>query len=103
MKLSRILEQELKTPNIPILSLVNLNNNIDDYLKYERDLSDEQRAVFIQTIIRVMQSLSRKLPPDNKYESFIRRLYDKDKVNDNLKKIKKYNKKILSLKQREGE
>lgn len=94
-----MLEQELEIPNLPTTTLKNINRNIDEYLKYEADLGDDQRETFIQTIVRMMQKVSRKLEPDNKYDSFIRKLHDKEKINETLTKIKKYNNKLIEEKQ----
>jgi len=99
LTLKDLLEQELETSNLPTTDLKNINRNIDEYLKHETDLGDDQRETFIQTIIRMMQKVSRKLESDNKYDSFIRKLYDKEKVNEVLVKIKKYNDKLIKEKQ----
>lgn len=99
MKLLELLKQELHTPTIPIVDLKNLNNNIDDYLKYADDLSDKQRETFIRTLVKTMQSISRKLSANNKYESFVRKMFDKDNLDDNLKKLKLYNNKLIKEKQ----
>jgi len=95
-----LLEQDTEAANqtIPADDLNIINTNIDEYLKYEKDLSDEQRKVSVQSLARQMQDLSRKLPPDNKYDGFIRHLYDKDKINETLTKIKDYNDKLLATK-----
>lgn len=98
MKFSELLEDELQTPTISIVELKNLNNNIDNYLKYADDLSDEQREVFVRTMVRTMQYISRKLPANNKYDGFIRKMFDKDNLEDNLKKLKSYNNKLINKK-----
>ncbi len=103
MKLSELLAQELQpTFTIPVSDIRNIDNNIDEYIKaYE--LTDEQRNDFIQTIIRMMQKLSRKMEGDNKYDSFVRRLSDKDEIDKTLNDIKQYNNKIIISKEKPNE
>lgn len=103
MKLSKLLEQELQpTFTIPVSDIRNIDNNIDEYVKaYE--LTTEQRNNFIQTIIRMMQKLSRKMEGDNKYDSFIRRLSDEDEIDKTLNDIKQYNNKIIISKEKPNE
>jgi len=100
MNLLNLLEEvKENSPSISILDLKNINKNIELFLKTEADLDKDNRDKFLETIVKMLQDLSKKIKGENKYDRFIRKLVDSDELHKTLLKVIDFNKKLIKIKE----